>query len=83
MNPANQKGSGIFLSKTKGLFIGTISGKSSFSSGNKPKFKDALIATILHIPSFVKCSLFSVKLNACLKSKKSHFFSVINGYFSK
>ena len=37
---------------------------------------DALIATILRKPSSVKCSLRSIRSNACLNNWKSALFSV-------
>jgi hypothetical protein len=45
VNPANQKGSVILLSKTKDLAIWIISGKAALTSGDKPKFKSCAAAT--------------------------------------
>ena len=47
VNPANQFGSIVDGVVTSGLSTGTTSGNSAFSFSDKPKFIDALIATVL------------------------------------
>ena len=76
VKPANQCWSLIFLFLTKGLTTGTISGKALFNYSDKSRFMDVLIATILRKPSSVKCSLSSIRSNACLNNWKSALFSV-------
>ena len=58
------------------LNTGTISGKLDLSSGEIPRFIDALIATILRKPFSVKCSFSWINL-------KSEHFLVIKGYILK
>ena len=80
--PANQLGSLIlgFLFKTKGLVTGITSGKADFTSRERPRFIDALIATILQNLSLsVLYSLSSVNLIICLNNLKSANLSVFTG----
>lgn len=53
---------------TTGLEIGIISWKAACKLSDKPKFIEALIATILCKPEIVKCSLFKIRLRTSLKS---------------
>ena len=69
VNPANQCGSLIFWSFTNSLPRGVILGKASTKLEDKPQFIEALIAIIFCKPSNVKCSLFCIKINACLKKR--------------
>ena len=48
VKPANQGGCLMFLSLTKGLVTRTTEEKADISSGERPRFVDALMATILH-----------------------------------
>jgi hypothetical protein len=82
-NPANQNGSRIFGFFIKGLWNGTSPGKADLNSSDKPKFRDALITTILCNPSIVKCSLRSINSTTFLNNIKSAFFWVIKGNLSK
>ena len=68
-NPANQLGSSIFCacSVTIYLFILITSEKADFSSGDKPKFIEALMATNSDKPACVRCSLFIIIWYAWLK----------------
>lgn len=70
MKPANHCASRIYLSNTKGLATGTISGKAIFNPSERPLFIEALIARILRKPFAVKCSLRSTSLNTCLNNRK-------------
>jgi len=65
--PTNQLGSWI-SEGIKGVLIIVILGKWSFKELGKPLFIEARILTIFWKPSKVKCSLFSINSNACLKS---------------
>ena len=56
---------------------------ANFSSEERPRFIDALIATILYNPFSVKCSWRYISLNASLNNRKPDHLSVINGYLSK
>ena len=47
---------------TTGLEIGIIFWKAACRLLDKPKFIEALIATILCKPEIVKCSLFKIRL---------------------
>lgn len=58
MNPANQWGYEISWSSSLALGTSVILGKYSLNTSERPKFKDALILTILFNPSLVKCSFF-------------------------
>ena len=60
-NPANHSGSMVRLLKI-GLGFGIISWKAACKLLDKPKFIEALIATILCKPEIVKCSLFKIRL---------------------
>ena len=53
---------------TKGRLIGRRSGKAACKLSDKPKFIEALIATILCKPARVKCCLFKIRLSTSLKS---------------
>ena len=66
-NPANHSGSMVRLLKI-GLGFGIISWKAACKLLDKPKFIEALIATILCKPEIVKCSLFKIRLRTSLKS---------------
>ena len=66
-NPANHSGSMVRL-LTTGLETGVIFGKAACKLSDKPKFIEALIATILRKPEIVKCSLFKIRLKTSLKS---------------
>ena len=57
VKPATQNGEGISLLIIKGLFTGYMFENFSFNSSDKPKFREALMATILCNPLIVKCSL--------------------------
>ena len=74
MNPVNHWRSDIFWFITSGLDNGTILSYISFNSAKRPKFIDALIATILCKPSIVKCFLFKTRLNACIKVDNQFVF---------
>jgi hypothetical protein len=82
LNPANQLGSGILLFSIKGLWIDTILGNAVFKSSDKPKFIDALIATVFK-PFIDKCYLLLIRSTAFLNKIKSAFCCVIKGYLSK
>ena len=56
VNPINQWKSIIVWSLIKDLSTGTTLGKAAFSLSDKPKFIEALIATIFNNPSIVRCS---------------------------
>ena len=82
-NPANQCGDLIAGSDISGLATGVIFVNAAFNLSVKPQFIEALIATIFFNPSSVKCSLFIIRLYACLKSSKSPRFCVIKPNLSK
>ena len=83
VNPAIQFGSGIRGFSTIGLTTGTTSGKANLTFSDKPRFIEALIATIFRNPSKVKCSLRWIFSTTLLKKLKSEHFWVIKGYLSK
>ncbi len=67
-NPANPLGSLVFEVITFGLLIAIVFGKAAFKTSDKPKFIEALRVTIFSNPSSVKCSLFFINSQICLKS---------------
>lgn len=77
LNPAIHSGWGITWLTIKGLSAGIISGKAYISNLDKPKFKEALIYTILWIPERVLLnpSQFIIA-TADLNSSKSAFFCI-------
>lgn len=68
--PANQFGSNILLNYDSILRPDAILifGKAFFNSGDKPLLIELLIKSNLLKPSFVKCSLFLIILNASLNN---------------
>ena len=56
VNPASHCGSIVFGVSTLGLSTGTTLGKANWSFSDKPRFIDALVATMLYKPSLVRCS---------------------------
>ena len=75
MNPATQYGLKVLGTWTKGLGTGITLGKATFNCSGKPKFMEALIATILCNPSIVKCFTTYHFNNQFKKLKISLFFS--------
>ena len=85
MNPANQFGypRRIFGFSTRGLITGTTSGKANFNYSDKPRFIEALIATIVLKPERVRCSRRSIISQTLINSSQSARFFVIRGYLFK
>jgi len=54
--------------------MGIICANSDFSSVEKPRFKDALMAKSFVNPSKLRCYLFFIIFKACSKSLKSACF---------
>lgn len=69
VNPATQKGCGIFCARTSDLAIGFIFGNATCNFLDKPIFIDAFIATIFSNPSLVRFSLRCIKVTTSRNSK--------------
>jgi len=52
----------------EGLGTGIVSGKAAFSSTDRPRLSEPLIATNLDRPSCFRCSLHFINSIACLNN---------------
>jgi len=71
-NPATLSGCKLlFLIELFAFFsvAGIVIGNAYFKSLDKPELREALILTILCIPSKVLCSLFNISETICLNNK--------------
>ena len=69
-NPANQLG--LIEETDMGIlsrFTGTIPGKATFNTSDRPLLIEALTAKIFRNPSIVRCYLFSIKSRTFLNKR--------------
>ena len=76
-------GSRILGFSTRGLTTGTTSGKAFFKTSDKPKFIEALMATILRNPYSVKCYFRLIISLTIINNLKSDHLLLIKGYLLK